>query len=221
MQGEDSELKFTNSSHIDPLKRQCSLVTLQSDPRGHFGKFIQHLRQVTGNYINVLLQISQLSDPKDALAMVKFASNVEGMVIFLPKPIFKEKSDQEAAQAKAKGNDFYKKGDLLNAFRQYTLAVMRAKYPKEDNTEMLAYALGNRSACLFRMDMFEYAIEDINFALSLNYPKATRVKLYERLGRSYLALGQNQKATAAFDLCKNDQTQEMADDVLNVTPKQR
>ena len=68
-QEEEHALKFTNSSHIDSLKKQCSIVTLQSDPRGHFGKLFDHLRQVTGNYINVLLQISQI-DPKDALSMV-------------------------------------------------------------------------------------------------------------------------------------------------------
>ena len=53
-------LEFTHSTQVDPLRKQCSLITLQSDPKGHFSKLITHLRQATGNYVNVLLQISQV-----------------------------------------------------------------------------------------------------------------------------------------------------------------
>ena len=53
-------LQFTNSTQIDPLRRQCSLITLQSEPNGHFAKLIDHTREITGNYINILLQFSQV-----------------------------------------------------------------------------------------------------------------------------------------------------------------
>ena len=77
-------LDFTHSKHIDSHKQKCSLLTLQSDPRGQFAILVNHMRNVTGNYINVLLQISQM-DARNALELVKFASNVEGMPIFMPK----------------------------------------------------------------------------------------------------------------------------------------
>ena len=88
-------LRFSNSNHIDSLKRQCSIVTLQSEKLGHFAKLIEHLRNFTGNYVNVLLQISNI-DAKDALAMVKFVSCVEGMAFFVPQPFFKCKNMEEA-----------------------------------------------------------------------------------------------------------------------------
>ena len=92
---EEQGLRFSNSNQIDPLKRQCSIVTLQSEKLGHFAKLIEHLRNFTGNYVNVLLQISKI-DAKDALAMVKFVCYVEGMAFFVPKPFFKSKNMEEA-----------------------------------------------------------------------------------------------------------------------------
>ena len=130
MPGQEQGLQFTNSSHVDPYRQQCSLVTIQSDPRGHFAALFDHLRKITGNYTNVLLQISQM-DPQNALAMIKFASGVEGMAIFLPKPVFKGKNASEAKEAKEKGNGFFKKGDVKNAFLQYSVAVIKAVYPDE------------------------------------------------------------------------------------------
>ena len=53
-------LQFGNSTQIDPLRRQCSLITLQSEPDGHFAKLINHTREITGNYVNILLQFSQV-----------------------------------------------------------------------------------------------------------------------------------------------------------------
>jgi hypothetical protein len=58
----DKGLMFTNSGHIDPLRRQCSIVTLQSEVKGFFAKLFDHMRDKTGNYVNVLLQISEKSN---------------------------------------------------------------------------------------------------------------------------------------------------------------
>lgn len=62
--------------------------------------------------------------------------------------------------------------------------------------------MGNRSACLFSSGDFAEAAADINFALSLGYPAATRYKLYERLGRCHLKLGNALKARPAFVIVK-------------------
>ena len=127
---EEQGLRFSNSNQIDSLKRQCSIVTLQSDKLGHFAKLIEHLRNFTGNYVNVLLQISKI-DAKDALAMVKFVSCVEGMAFFVPKPFFKCKNMEEAKTARENGNEMFKKGLIEKAFRYYSAAVIKANYPED------------------------------------------------------------------------------------------
>ena len=195
-----STLQFTNSNQIDPMRQQCSLQTLQQDPIGHFAQIVEHLRKSTGNYVNVLLQMSQLKNDYDR---IQFASSIEGMVIFLPAPVFKPKSDQEAKEARQQGNAHYKKGQVQKAFMHYSVAVIKSVYPKPDEeSTMLAYSLGNRSACLVRMEMFKEAIDDIQLALSLNYPKEDRHKLYERLGKAYMAIGETAKARGAFLIFK-------------------
>ena len=123
-------LRFSHSNQIDSLKRQCSIATLQSSKLGHFAKLIEHLRNITGNYVNVLLQISQIN-PNDSLALIKFASNVEGMAIFLPKPFFKSKNMEEAKAAREKGNEMFKKGQIEKASMYYSVAVIKANYPED------------------------------------------------------------------------------------------
>lgn len=77
----------------------------------------------------------------------------------------------------------------------------------------MAFAVGNRSACLFHLGDFEHAINDIHFALSINYPKANKAKLYERLGRCHQKLFQMDKARTAFMICQ----QLTPDDKLKAT----
>ena len=199
-----NSLEFTHSNHVDSLRRQCSLQTLQQDPKGHFGKIFDHLRKRTGNYVNVLLQMSQLNSDWER---IKFASGIEGMVIFLPQPVFKPKDDKIASEARERGNEEYKKGHIQKAFMNYSVAVINSQIPMDNDSSspsstMLAYSLGNRSACLFRMEMYREAIDDLLVALSLNYPTDARHKLYERLGRSYFAIEDFSRAKEAFKICQ-------------------
>ena len=62
-------LQFTHSPSIDPLKRHCSVATIQSDPKGHFSTLIDQLRKQE-NFQNVLLQINNLSG--NNLELLKF-----------------------------------------------------------------------------------------------------------------------------------------------------
>lgn len=132
-------LKFTHSNHVDSHRQQCSLVTLQSDPQGYFAILMDHLRNRTGNYVNVLWQISQMDDPCDSLNLIKFASNVEGMVIFSPKAVFKAKNHNEAKEAKEKGNLMFKKGDFRQAFMYYSVAVVKAVHPENVSWLVIIY----------------------------------------------------------------------------------
>lgn len=69
----------------------------------------------------------------------------------------------------------------------------------QNDEPLLAYSLGNRSACLFRMEMYQDAIHDIQFALNgLHYPRDSVFKLYERMARSYMALHQPKEAEAVL-----------------------
>ena len=72
----------------------------------------------------------------------------------------------------------------------------------EDCVTMLAFSLANRSACLLRMKFYPEAINDIQIALSLNYPRGSKHKLYERMARCHLALKQGDKAKLALTILK-------------------
>ena len=118
-------LQFTHSQSIDPLKRHCSVATIQSDPKGHFSTLIEQLRKQE-NFQNVLLQISNFSG--NNLELLKFVSQLDGMSIFSPKPIYKQKDEELATKERLAGNDYFKKGKVNEAFSHYSLSILKAVY---------------------------------------------------------------------------------------------
>lgn len=192
-------LQMTHSGHVDPLRRHCSIATLQSEPRGHFASLMDHLRTNTGNYVNVLLQVSQ---QKSDLELVRYVASVEGMAFYSPRPFFPGKDSAMAEKERLVGNDHFKKANYAKAFMHYSVAVVKAKYPENTEDKTLAFAVGNRSACLFQMSDYQNAAADIQLALSLGYPAESRYKLYDRLGQCYMRMNRPDKAKGAFLVCK-------------------
>ncbi len=62
----DSEngFKMSHSPQIDPYRKICSALTIQSDPNGHFAKIVDQLKEKT-NYENALLQVRNVIDDFD------------------------------------------------------------------------------------------------------------------------------------------------------------
>lgn len=66
-------------------------------------------------------------------------------------------------------------GDDIDAIESYTKSLAYA-----DNKELMAYAHANRSAALFRKEMYKECLMDIDAALLCGYPENKRAKLMER-----------------------------------------
>ena len=118
-------LQFTHSPSIDPLKRHCSVATIQSDPKGHFSTLVDQLRKQE-NFQNVLLQINNLKG--NNAEILKFVSQMEGMSMFSPQPIFKKKDEEFSIKERLTGNEFFKKGKLQEAFAHYSHSILKAEY---------------------------------------------------------------------------------------------
>merc|ERR1712121_238175 len=75
------------------------------------------------------------------------------------------------------------------------MSAMKAPYPNKSSTdETLAYAIANRSACLYHLDDMTHAMADARLALSLGYPDQLKYKLFERIAKCYLHLRDFDKA---------------------------
>lgn len=70
-------------------------------------------------------------------------------------------------------------GDDNEAIKYYTMSLAYAT----DN-ELMSYAYANRSAALYRKQMFKECLIDIDAALSLGYPEEKRKKLEERAAKA-------------------------------------
>lgn len=126
-----SGLVFTHSPKIDPLRKHCSIATIQSDPRGHFVTIIEQIKKA-GNYENVLLQLAKLEDD---LEILKYVANLEGMGMFAPKPIHHGKDNALSENLRLEGNEHFKKGNFKKSFESYSVSVMKAPYPDTKDGE--------------------------------------------------------------------------------------
>lgn len=73
------------------------------------------------------------------------------------------------------GNQYFVAGDDIEAIKSYTMSLAYA-----DTNELMAHALANRSAALYRKKMFKECFMDVDAALDLGYPKEKREKLKAR-----------------------------------------
>lgn len=73
------------------------------------------------------------------------------------------------------GNQHFVMGDDLEAIECYTLSLAYA-----DSDELMAYAHANRSAALYRKQLYKECLIDIDAALSHGYPKEKQRNLKDR-----------------------------------------
>ncbi|RZC34372.1 SET and/or TPR 11 domain containing protein [Asbolus verrucosus] len=94
---------------------------------------------------------------------------------FYPK-YFKDSKDDGAAIASQKQGDvFFGKGYYHEAIIEYTRSIATAK-----SRGVLSRSYANRSACLFKINMFKECLVDIDRALANNYPDHLKRQLHER-----------------------------------------
>ncbi|XP_066597302.1 SET and MYND domain-containing protein 4-like [Prorops nasuta] len=74
---------------------------------------------------------------------------------------------------------------FLEAYKKYTIAIALAPH----FSRQLALAYANRSAVLFQLKKFQDCIQDINRALSMDYPNDIKGKLFLRKSECLIKLG--------------------------------
>lgn len=95
---------------------------------------------------------------------------------------YSRKDSELSEKYRGEGNGSFKVKKFSDALLKYNLAIKYA--PFEGN--ILAMALGNRSAVYFRVKMYDECIRDIDRALYLSYPKTLSYKLYYRKYKCFL-----------------------------------
>ncbi|XP_043784520.1 SET and MYND domain-containing protein 4-like isoform X3 [Apis laboriosa] len=93
----------------------------------------------------------------------------------LPELIFEVKNEEDSIQFREEGNQHFVMGDDNEAIKYYTMSLAYA-----NNNELMSYAYANRSAALYRKQLFKECLIDIDAALNFGYPEEKRKKLKER-----------------------------------------
>ncbi|KAK2155570.1 hypothetical protein LSH36_236g00004 [Paralvinella palmiformis] len=167
---------------------------------GYYSSVQKILARVTSNTLKKF--DGQLTDEErfDYVMSLDFVKEA-----FQVAPMVEAKSASESGTLREKGNVCFQKKDYKEALSLYNKAVLRAPINgvKEScdeaaQCEEFVLALGNRSATLFKLKEYKRCLEDIKVALKYNYPKHLLYKLYDRQGRCYQELGQQEQAVTSF-----------------------
>merc|ERR1719370_366436 len=176
------------SPNIDDWRQRCSEFTIQSDKEGHFGSFAG---MVVDSNPGLLEMLTHMETDEERILYV---GQLEKVNHFVVQPVYKKKNAEFARQKRTEGNEAFQKKRYKQALNLYSMAASKA--PEGDET--IAYSVANRSACHFYLGDLQHCLQDIDLALSLNYPAPLCYKLYERKIKALLHLNLRDKARNAF-----------------------
>jgi len=175
------------SGDVDAVRQHCSWKTLQSEEQGVFSTW---LKTVVNANPGCLDQLKQFNSDEER---VLFCSSLEKVDSFVVQPIFKKKDANSAKLKREEGNSAFQKKWYKQAHMQYSLSAIKS--PSHDDT--LAYAIANRSACLYYLGQIKHCMADIHLAMACNYPSQLQYKLYERLAKCHILLKDKESAVKA------------------------
>ena len=135
-------------------------------------------------------------------------SRPEAQQELLPPPgnlYINRKGELEAEKFRNEGNRLYREKKLEQALLAYNYSILAAPHPGLDGEivgsqhEGLSLAFANRSAVLYEMAQYNYALADAERALAYGYPSSKRHRLHERRAKCLQAMGKVKEANAVLE----------------------
>lgn len=149
-----------------------------------FANIVKDIKGELGQ--KILEKFSKLMTTESRFQFVWNLSSVHK--ILGARSCLREKNGDIAQTSRKQGNVLFQKKQYQEAIEHYNQSVIHAPAEDDCDREELTLALANRSASLYHLQQYQRCIDDIEYALEMGYPENLRYKLYDRLGRCYIAL---------------------------------
>jgi len=111
---------------------------------------------------------------------------------------------EKALEFKEKGNDFFRKHQFGEAFKNYTMAIAHCPYNEENPEDPVnrdySIMLANRSAAMDGAGLYDACIKDIDRSLMFGYPRELWYKIYKRKGHAAIKMKQYLIAKEALEI---------------------
>ena len=180
----ESSVVMLKSSSVDLQRQHCSWKTLQSEERGLFSSWLAEIVRSNPGAVENILAFSTEEE------RVLYCSSLLKVDRFAVAPVYKKKDPELARQRRDEGNAAFQKKWYKQAHMMYSMSAIKAL----PGSDVLAYSIANRSACLYYLGEINQCIADINLALASGYPPQLHYKLYERLAKCYILLKDKENA---------------------------
>lgn len=175
--------------------------TMDDDAVGLFQEWFSTISSIlkqSGRLKEISSQFGKLRSDEDRVSFGLSLACVHDVMTM--KPSFKPKSATESTKLRNEGNKLYQKNRYHEALKVYSRSILSA--PFDSNGRELSLAFANSSAVLFHLKDYSQCLQGIQPALSHNYPEELRYKLFDRQGKCFIELGNNDKALECFNKAK-------------------
>lgn len=102
---------------------------------------------------------------------------------------FDQKFEQYAEECRDEGKKRFAKRNYIKAMQEFNRCLMFARPGSQETS----FALANRSACFFHLNMPDECLHDIELAIASNYPAHLQSKLNDRREKCHQLQNQNVK----------------------------
>ncbi|XP_075212677.1 protein-lysine N-methyltransferase SMYD4-like [Lycorma delicatula] len=183
----------------------CSAATLQSDKKGFFQSFADHVTETAGP--EWVKQFGSLQTDQEKINKCfhdkKIFEAVHGPLQNI-QTLFRSKSGRIAQQRRIEGQRTAEKGKYERALQLLSQSVIRAPRAgcetSVDDGLSLAFALWERSAVLISLKEYQLALTDIQFAIKEKLPESYRAEAYYRMVECYMGMNEKTKALVALKI---------------------
>lgn len=199
---------MTNRYYDQAYATACSEKTLQSNEKGFFMQFVQHVRQsARDQWIESVF--GKLQTDAERIAIIYTDNQVKDVVcgtLQHVQEIYRKKSADVALARRRDAEKLFRNGEIQKSLILYSQSVLRA--PKTgsassiDSGLSLAYALWGRSEVLMALKEYTLALNDIQFALKEGLPAEYKADAFWRMAICYLAKKETNRAQVAFGLAE-------------------
>jgi len=148
-----------------------------------------------------LKHFGTLSNSEERANFLLGLPEIKNIKVEAGKPIW---NLEKALEFKEKGNDFFRRHQHGEAFKNYTLAIQHCpvneENPEDPTNRDYSIMLANRSAAMDGAGLYDACIKDIDRSLQFGYPRELWYKIYKRKGHAAVKMRQYLIAKEALEI---------------------
>ncbi|KAF2893355.1 hypothetical protein ILUMI_12818 [Ignelater luminosus] len=187
---------------------RCSQKTLQTNEKGFFLQFANHVAEVAGkNWIKNVF--GKLKTDRERIRIIFEYKPVKDAIcetLLHVQEIYRKKSAEVSQKRRLQAEELLQKKEYAKALILGSQSILRApptgENPKIDDGFTLALSFWTRSKILMELKKYSWALQDVQAATKEGLPDNLKAEVFSRMAVCYKGMGEHNRAKISFALAE-------------------